>query len=379
VKPLAKADACIKCSLCVTACPVYRVDLEFPGPKALGPDWWRRYEEAKVPAMPGVGSCTFCKACEAACPVDVPVAHLIAQHKSIEQKPLIKRLRDLVLSHPERLHVPAALIKLGKPFAPLLEMNPKTAWPTPSPVNLNKAGKQATSADNQVAVFVDCYTREFDSASLAAAIAVLSAMGYSPEVIGKQAICCGAAAQAAGRVAQAEKMAKKAHDVVSHELGNVVAVITLNATCDDTIRSEWASAFGLPQAAPVVSFAEFLDEHRDRVPDPVPPADSIIVHSTCRSRAARGDGALLELSELMGFTKISSLGLDCCGAAGSYAFKREHSAVSNKLVQRAGRYPGRLLVTDSGTCGIHIAEQTGANVVSPAELVAMCIGSEVDL
>lgn len=109
-------DACLKCTLCVTACPVYRAEPLFPGPKVLGPEWHRAHlADPALAAAAHVDDCTFCQLCEAACPADVPVAHLIARHKAARPAGLLRTMRDGVLARPHLVGRLPALARLAAP------------------------------------------------------------------------------------------------------------------------------------------------------------------------------------------------------------------------------------------------------------------------
>jgi glycerol-3-phosphate dehydrogenase subunit C len=366
-------DACIKCSLCVTACPVYRVDDAFPGPKALGPDWYRRYLAGEATTEPHVEDCTFCQLCERACPVEVPVAHLIAEHKARAGESMRRSLRDTALTHPQWLARFPYLARTPPQLAGLLGISQDVSWPRSNPVRTRPTGRAHTAA-REVGLFVDCFTRGFDADTLAAAEEVLEALGWHPVVVPAGSHCCGAAAYASGRPAEARRTAAITNRVLGWQTRGLEEVVVLNATCEDTLRIEWPRYFDLRLRPRVVGFAEFVLREapaRGIAFDPSE-ADPVYLHPTCRSKAASGEGRLVELARLAGAVAPRVLELACCGAAGSYAFKQEHLSVARAL---GGQARGELgppgpLVTDSGTCALHLAELTGFEVLHPAAWLA---------
>src|SRR5665213_3202689 len=73
------ADACLKCNVCNSVCPVARVTDRFPGPKYVGPQAQRfRLASALSPQLAGlpvpltpdatVDYCSGCGLCTTACP-----------------------------------------------------------------------------------------------------------------------------------------------------------------------------------------------------------------------------------------------------------------------------------------------------------------------
>lgn len=367
-------DACLKCTLCVAACPVYRADTEFPGPKALGPEWWRRAQAGDLETTAHVDDCTFCQLCEAACPVSVPVAHLIQVHKSHRRAPALRRLRDNVLTRPDLTDRVPQLAAMRMPWDGLLGLARQSRRPRvqrPSPPRPERAGERT-----EIGLFIDCYSRAYDGAVVDAAEALLRLWGYEPVRMPQQSSCCGAAAYASGRPDQAKEMAKSAREQVNAVLARhpgIRTLVTLNGTCDETVRREWPNVYGLE--APAVQVEAFTEFALAAAPEwfweqlrQVAEGERAYTHTTCRNRVARGDGALDALCRRAGLDPRST-GIVCCGAAGSYAFKAEHATVAHRMAAAAGPLPaeGSLgLLVDSGTCALHLGQETGVTARHPA-------------
>ena len=64
-------EHCIRCTICVENCPVFRVNPAFPGPKQAGPDAQRFRSDREKSADEWVLLCSQCKRCEMACPCGV--------------------------------------------------------------------------------------------------------------------------------------------------------------------------------------------------------------------------------------------------------------------------------------------------------------------
>ncbi len=375
-------DACIKCGICVSVCPVYRVDPEFPGPKALGPDWYRRYQAGEPSAMAHVDDCTFCQLCESACPAGVPIAHLIAEHKERSRKPARLAARDYILTHPQWLANLPVMARSPKLLARPLGIASAADWPKPSKVRSRTLARPGSrgSAKRKVAIFVDCFTRGFDSPTLLAAIRILETLGFEARPMPIMSHCCGAAAYASGLRREAERAARTTYRSITRGLDGVEALITLNATCDDTLRVEWPKYFGIELGAKVVPFPEFVQDNLNRqFVDKLKSrsaAERIYTHATCRSKVAHGEGTLYSLISTISASTPEVLPISCCGAAGSYAFKEEHSAVARELGGRAAKKISgdAVILTDSGTCAIHLSEMTGLSAIHPAEWMQRLLG-----
>ena len=368
-------DACLKCSLCITACPVVRVDPLFAGPKAYGPEWWRAHEARDAfDTDPHVDDCTFCQLCEAACPADVPVAHLIAQHKDHHRKrrPQLKRFRDFILSHPHWIgRLPFSPQKVPAVVAKMVQMSSHADFPVADRTKFH-SGRPYGENIPTVGLFVDCFNRSYGGEVVAAAERVISRLGYQAVLMPSQPHCCGAAAYASGLVDEAQRIAQDS----AHALREtpVETLLTLNATCDGTLRDEWPKYFSLSLPGTRVlpwtdwvletATADFWSQFEET-------NEAVWVHTTCRGKVAQGEGAMEEFVKLANGQPLP-LGIACCGAAGSYAFKVEHEDAAIQLgikakeaVHRQG-HQAEAMIVDSGTCALHLAQYTGLFTMHPA-------------
>lgn len=369
-------DACIKCSICVSACPIYVEDPAFPGPKVLGPDWFRQRQSGIEASHAHASDCTFCQLCEASCPVGVPIAHLIALHKGQTRQSPRRWLRDYFLVRPHWMAKMPQITRLPKGLGKLGGISPNVTWPTSSKADdlIPLQDFPRVEARGRVALFIDCFARGFDQHTIAAARMLIEAWGYGVKELPIQSRCCGAAAQASGRLDDFKRFAVQSYLSLTPLAEDIEAIVTLNATCDATLREEWPKYLDLNLPVPIVSFTEFAlaaapDTFWERLSSRAHSGDATWVHATCRSRGSRGDGSLMRLAHLSGLNEVAALGIECCGAAGSYAFKVEHEETASQMGKRAAEeicgQSGRILV-DSGTCALHLQEASGLQAKHPA-------------
>ena len=359
-------DACLKCTLCTSQCPVYREDPEFLGPKALGPEWWRRWQSGDHLTLSHVDDCTFCQLCEAACPVGVPVAHLIAEHKSRRPQRLPLRLRDWVISRPHWIARFPQLAHVPVPVNRWFHLSQKSQRPIRRRTTLNRP---ATSLSSQtvVGLYVDCFTRGFDADLVEMARFLLELWGWTVQIVPSESSCCGAAAYASGRPGDAMQIAQQTASRLAGNAQSANTLITLNATCDGTIREEWPRYFGIDLPMEVIPFGEFAIQQAPQafweyLAMSAEDMGSLYCHTTCRGKVARGEGNLSDIGRRAGFA-VQPLNLACCGAAGSYAFKAEHEEVAHRLGSQVLEEiaPGKTggIMVDSGTCALHLQQITG--------------------
>ncbi|PSR35015.1 MAG: hypothetical protein C7B46_02310 [Sulfobacillus benefaciens] len=366
-------DACLKCSLCIAACPIVRVDSAFSGPKALGPEWWRSAVADDLQETdPSVDDCTFCQLCEEACPAQVPVAHLIAQHKDRHRhhRSKVARLRDFALAHPHWIgRLPIGPDKVPRIFAKAVRLSGNADYPPKSPLSFSPRPSVP-----DIGLFVDCFNRDYGGETVQAAVWILHQLGYRVQLVPEEAHCCGAAAYASGRLKDAKDIASSTYDALKRT--PVSTLLTLNATCDGTIRDEWPRYLGLNSpAAVIMPWTDWIVSHapqqfwqrlseKDR---------KVLVHTTCRGKVAQGEGSMEQLVALTSAMPVP-LGIACCGAAGSYAFKAEHEDAAQALGKSAKAALDELdlvpepesMLVDSGTCALHLHQYTDVPALHPA-------------
>jgi len=73
-------DACIKCNICTSYCPVSQVTDRFPGPKYAAPQS-ERFRQIGQPRSPdaSVDYCSGCRVCNEVCPTGVRIAEINAR------------------------------------------------------------------------------------------------------------------------------------------------------------------------------------------------------------------------------------------------------------------------------------------------------------
>ncbi|EBW1656575.1 4Fe-4S dicluster domain-containing protein, partial [Salmonella enterica subsp. enterica serovar Typhimurium] len=106
-------EACIKCTVCTTYCPVAKVNPLYPGPKQAGPDGERLRLKDPMLYDEALKYCTNCKRCEVACPSDVKIGDIISRAK-LNYNTKTPKIRDAILSHTDLMGT------LSTPMAPIV-------------------------------------------------------------------------------------------------------------------------------------------------------------------------------------------------------------------------------------------------------------------
>lgn len=106
-------EHCIRCTICVENCSVFRVDPHFPGPKQAGPDAARFRLDEEEPIDQWVNRCSQCKRCDVSCPYGVNPAEIIQKAQLRYSKNHITGFAGTLFGYNYYLG------KLGSLFAPV--------------------------------------------------------------------------------------------------------------------------------------------------------------------------------------------------------------------------------------------------------------------
>lgn len=401
--PLADADQCVKCGLCLPHCPTYKLSQhEGDSPRgriALMQGLAQGIITPEGAALPHLDGCLVCRACEPVCPADVPYGRLIdkgreglwrAGHRPgwmwrvlacFRRTPrrLAWLVRLLRLASASGAANVAARLPLGR-VARAARFVEHAGHP-PSP------GLHAppTGARDDVALFLGCVARSLDSTVLHAAVRVLNAMQFNVHVPDDQA-CCGAMDAHAGDACSTMELARANMNAFDDDF----PVLTSASGCGVQLKDyhELAGRPGAPDperthafSARVHDVMHFIAANADRLPPLAPMHARVVVHTPCTLRnGMRESGALDVLKRIPALEVASLRHLDCCGAAGSYLFEHAQSAdrLGGKLLDSLdGNTPG-IFATSNVGCALHVrrlATERGLamTVRHPVELLAACL------
>lgn len=395
--PLADADRCVKCALCLPHCPTYRVSKdegESPrGRIALMQGLATGALEASPRLEAHLDHCLACRACEAVCPADVPYGKLIdaarlelrrrghqepwiARHFAAHMRtPLRRRLLHRFLRLAERTGLSRLAARIGPAFLKrLLEFAP--AVPAPHRWQAHYAPR--TFLGTKVSLFLGCVADITQPQVSVAAVAVLNAIGIDVALPKKQR-CCGALDQHAGRRSQAQKLARAnlaAFDGSDAILGTASGCL---ATLEDypEIVGKDADAF----AYRVEDVCAFLARH------PIIPQVEFqpwkaraLIQSPCTQRnVLKSDKSVPQLLSLIPELEVDVLpsSLGCCGAAGSYMLTQaaQADAFAAEFVDAIAARKAEVLVSSNVGCALHLAaalKRRGLDIpiMHPVEILA---------
>ncbi|MCP4361161.1 MAG: anaerobic glycerol-3-phosphate dehydrogenase subunit C [Chloroflexi bacterium] len=397
-------DQCIKCNICVTACPVTAVTDLFPGPKYEGPQAGRFRHDGQPAPDHSVDYCNGCRVCNMVCPSGVRIAEMNGRARSrIVQSgevPWRHRLRNNLIARPELLG------KLGQPVAPLanillhsgfgrffanllFDIAPNAPLPEFSRKRFSKWAKNrsgAVQSSRKVVYFHGCSTEYYEARVGQAAVQTLEANGF--EVLIPPQNCCGLPLLSNGEFGAAQAF----HESNIRQLIDCVkqgyVIVGTSTSCTLTLKEEAPELLSYYTdeanllAANTFDIHEFLallldaGDLKTEGLRPIPM--TLAYHSPCQYRAHRIGRPSMEIMDLIPELTIVESQAACCGVGGTYGYKAEKydiaMAVGRPLFDFVRKLNGPLAVCDSETCRWQIAAATGIPLIHPIELLAAAYG-----
>ncbi len=338
-----KAQACVHCGLCLSACPTYlETGNENDSPR--GRIYIMRALEEQRLALDELSTgpidrCLGCRACEVACPSGVQYGALLEETREhIEQhhrRPLRERLWrwgiEFVFSRPVLLRmalIPARLIRaarlgwlLPRVMREALALLPPSQPATPIPVLSPAAG----SPKRQVGFLRGCVMQVLFARTNAASVKLLNQSGCDVLTPPEQG-CCGALFAHSGRLDAARDCARK--NIATFEAQPVDAIVVNAAGCGSMLKEYGHLLKDDP--AWRERAARFSEKVRDLVEE-LKPAKAVSARATTPLKVTYHDACHLAHAQrictaprdlvraiqgvdLLELTEASM----CCGSAGSY-------------------------------------------------------------
>ncbi|NGY06976.1 (Fe-S)-binding protein [Solimonas terrae] len=377
--PLAKADLCVKCGLCLPHCPTYqetRHEAESPrGRIMLMQGLASGMIEDSAPLQAHLDRCLGCRSCERVCPAKVPYgelidagrAMLVARRGSAPRLTRwlapwltsagLRRVARTLLAIYQRSGL-QGLVALGKPWR--MGRVGRLASLIPQRSQAIAVGNWRVQARRQpVQLFGGCVGDIADSATLKLIKELLERCGFEVQTPSSQT-CCGALHQHAGVQDQARQLVARNVRAFS---GNA-PILYAASGCGATLKEYALIAQGDGEAAAMAG--RVADPHRfllDHWPSAVSLREldaKIAVHLPCTQRNVTGDGeAVSALLRKIPGARVEPLDLqhNCCGAAGTYFVSQPEMAdrlLEHKLDALAAAQPDILVSSNIG-CSLHIA------------------------
>lgn len=399
-------DNCIKCNICVTACPVSPVSDLFPGPKYEGPQAGRFRQAGQPSPDRSVDYCSGCRMCNEVCPTGVRIAEINARARA----KLVadggmgwrNRLRNNLLARP------LLLGNLGAPVGPLVNalfrfaparwaIEKALAIHRRAPLPLYDGGPRfrrwfrsrprPVGPAGRVVYFTACSTEHYETRVGRAAVRVLDHLGY--EVIVPEARCCGLPLLSNGEFPAARRYHRANVTSLVEYARAGIPIVGTSTSCTLTLKEEAPELLDAYDEDSRLVAATTSDIHEfllglaagrlgslREVPIHLP------YHPPCQYRAHRLGIPAREVLDMVPGLELVESGVGCCGIAGTYGYKTEKYRIAmdvgRPLFEFVEREAAPVVACDSETCRWQITHGTGVAAIHPIEVVAAALGLETE-
>jgi glycerol-3-phosphate dehydrogenase subunit C len=403
----ATLDNCIKCNICVIACPVAAVTDAFPGPKYEGPQA-ARFRHSSQPAPDrSVDYCSGCRVCNEVCPTGVRIAEINARARAkMVADGMVKgrlRLRNNLLARPLLLARAGApvkgLVNTGFRFRPARWAAEKLLGiHRQAPLPMYAAGPRfrrwlathvsANGTNGQVVYFPGCSTEHYETRVGRTAVLVLEALGF--DVIVPEPSCCGLPLLSNGEFEAAARYHRKNVVALVDHARAGRAIVGTSTSCTLTLKEEAPDLLDAHDsdselvASRTFDFNEFVLglAAEGRLPELAPVEMTLPYHQPCQYRAHWLGAPSVEVMELIPGVQVIESGVACCGIAGTYGYKVEKYQIAmdvgRPLFDFVAREGQSVVACDSETCRWQITHATGVATIHPIEVLALSLGLEVE-
>jgi glycolate oxidase iron-sulfur subunit len=395
---------CIKCGLCVNACPVYK-QLLFEGVSPRGKvQLIKKILEGDLEPSGNFHhlllTCLLCETCTVQCPSGLKVDRLMKAMRAemLEKFGLAWQKRVLFYLLSSRHLLPFFLFwgrNLGNPLLSLLPRKgrlgtiPYGKLPRLNPRPLRRQYPEkipAAKPAGRVLYFTGCATQYLFENVGHSVIAVLKRLGVEV-LIPRDQVCCGLPIFLSGARKTALQNIRKNLEVLSRE--DVDAVIVDCATCGAALKEEYPhileemgedAAAARALAKKVQDISEYLSRFDlEGILRPV--RERVTYHDPChlvRSQGVKEEPRNL-LRRIPGLEMVEMEGADvCCGGGGSFQWEHPEiaSGITAAKIQSIKKTRAGAVASGCPGCRLQIYGNLGENpirVVHPVEILAKAL------
>ena len=395
-------EQCQKCSLCNTVCPMMAVNPAYPGPKRSGPDGERYRLKDPVFYDEALKYCLNCKRCEVACPSDVKIADMISEAR-LSYGHMSRPLRDWTLANTDLVGSLASPLSgivnpvLGsRPVKYLMDkvigVDERRRFPSYSKQTFEKwfrseALEKQVSYKKQVSFFHGCYINYNYPQLGKDLVSLMNACGYGVRLLEKEK-CCGVALIANGLGKQAASQARTNMSSIRKALdGKSEAVLGASSTCMFTMRDEYPHVLGVGNDGvrdslmlAVAFIARKVEEGSVKLAFRQDYHRKMAYHTACHMQKLGWSVYSIKLLRMIPGLELEVLDQECCGIAGTFAFKKENydysQAIGSKLFSSIAKSGAGEVVTECETCKWQIEMSAGVKVLNPVSVLVEALDME---
>lgn len=388
---------CLKCNICAEVCPMMEANPLYPGPKQAGPDELRYRIKDSAFFDNALKYCLNCKRCEVACPSGVKVGDIVARAK-IKYGHSQHKMRDLMLSSTDLVG------GMATTFAPIVNLalslgitknvldstfgvSAHASMPKYASKRFEQWFKKVKASQEGYSRFVEyfhgCYVNYNYPQLGQDFVTLMNACGYGVHILEKQK-CCGVALIANGFASQATSAAKA--NLASIRKASQ-PVLTTSSSCTLTINEEYSTILDQDTSdiqSKVQMAVKWLYDRIDRGEVRLAFRKDFKMkaayHTPCHLQKLGNQIYSIALLKMIPGLDLKVLEQKCCGISGTFGFKKENYAISQKigsqLYERIYAANPEVVITDCETCKWQIEGACGIPVFNPISILVQALDIE---
>ncbi len=395
--------ACVHCGFCTATCPTYMLlgdELDSPrGRIYLIKNMLEKNVAATADTVKHIDRCLSCLSCMTTCPSGVNYMHLIDHARVHVEKTykrplaenLLRKALAFTMPRPRIFSVAMTLGGLARKFPKLVSaMGAKRVEAALTLVPARRASREKLGRPGvyaaegakigRVALLMGCVQSVVEPSINAAAIRLLTRLGYEVVVAGGEP-CCGSLTHHMGMEANALARARRSIDQWTK--AGVDAVIVTASGCGTTIKDyghmlRLDPQYAVPAAA-ISAKAKDIVEFLQAMPPPAQPKSlRVAYHSACSMQHGQKMGSQAQLLLFRAGFFVSDVpeGHLCCGSAGTYNIMQPDIArqLRDRKVANILTTSPQAIATGNIGCITQIATGTQIPVLHTIELLDWAYG-----
>ena len=369
----------------------------YPGPKQAGPDELRYRIKDSAFFDNALKYCLNCKRCEVACPSGVKVGDIVARAK-IKYGHSQHKMRDLMLSSTDLVG------GMATTFAPIVNLalslditksvldstlgvSAHASMPKYASKRFEQWFKKVKAHQEGYSRFVEyfhgCYVNYNYPQLGQDFVTLMNACGYGVHILENQK-CCGVALIANGFASQATSAAKT--NLASIRKASQ-PVLTTSSSCTLTIKEEYSTILDQDTSdiqSKVQMAVKWLYDRIERGEVRLAFRKDFKMkaayHTPCHLQKLGNQIYSIALLRMIPGLDLKVLEQKCCGISGTFGFKKENYAISQKigsqLYERIYAANPEVVITDCETCKWQIEGACGIPVFNPISILVQALDIE---
>ena len=369
----------------------------YPGPKQAGPDELRYRIKDSAFFDNALKYCLNCKRCEVACPSGVKVGDIVARAK-IKYGHSQHKMRDLMLSSTDLVG------GMATTFAPIVNLalslditksvldstlgvSAHASMPKYASKRFEQWFKKVKAHQEGYSRFVEyfhgCYVNYNYPQLGQDFVTLMNACGYGVHILEKQK-CCGVALIANGFASQATSAAKT--NLASIRKASQ-PVLTTSSSCTLTIKEEYSTILDQDTSdiqSKVQMAVKWLYDRIERGEVRLAFRKDFKMkaayHTPCHLQKLGNQIYSIALLRMIPGLDLKVLEQKCCGISGTFGFKKENYAISQKIGSQLYEiiYAANpeVVITDCETCKWQIEGACGIPVFNPISILVQALDIE---